>query len=252
MCLSIFPAFLNFWSMRRRTLWRRIHKTFKGRRALAVPLRLPIPIRSENGSKAVSKLVIHGIKFIASEWNCCHVTKEYTVRVDTRSMRGCWTTGCLAGWMYFNPHILAPFYRSKPVHHVYHTRVSCSIARPAAINLLLERRTHSNISGAGLWFDGLTTLVHSYISTPFRLQFVLLTGVSSLSLGLVSQADASTGVHDGRLLDDETIPLQTSNVAARVGQGNFVGLVGIQPNFALSALEDGGGEALLELKIDCN
>ena len=75
--------------------------------------------------------------------------------------------------------------------------------------------------------------------------------MSSLSLGLVSQADASTGVHDGRLLDDETIPLQTSNVAARVGQGNFVGLVGIQPNLALSALEDGGGEALLELKIDC-
>ena len=80
---------------------------------------------------------------------------------------------------------------------------------------------------------------------------LLLTSVTSLSLGLVSQADASTGVHDGRLLDDESIPFQTSNVTARVGQGNFVGLVGIQPNFALSALEDGGGEALLELKIDC-
>ena len=102
-----------------------------------------------------------------------------------------------------------------------------------------------------MWFDGSTTLVHSYI--PLLTDYKkLLTGVSSLSLGLVSQADASTGVHDGWLLDDETIPLQASNVAARVGQGNFVGLVGIQPNFALSALEDGGGEALLELKIDCN
>lgn len=75
--------------------------------------------------------------------------------------------------------------------------------------------------------------------------------MTSLSLGLVSQADASTGVHNGRLFDNETIPLQTRNVAAGVGKGNFVGLVGIQPDFALSALEDGGGETLLETKIDC-
>ena len=59
--------------------------------------------------------------------------------------------------------------------------------------------------------------------------------MSSLSLGLISQLNASTGVHDARLLDDETITLKTSDVAARVGQRNFVGLVGIQPNFALSA-----------------
>jgi hypothetical protein len=75
--------------------------------------------------------------------------------------------------------------------------------------------------------------------------------VSSLSLGLVSQANASTGVHDGRLLDDETITLQTSDVAARVSQGNFVGLVRIQPNLALSAFQDRGREALLKSKIDC-
>ena len=76
--------------------------------------------------------------------------------------------------------------------------------------------------------------------------------MTSLSLGLVSQGNAGTGVDHRRLFDNETVPLQTRNVAAGVGQGNFVGLVGIQPNFALSALEDGGGEALLELKIDCN
>ena len=74
--------------------------------------------------------------------------------------------------------------------------------------------------------------------------------MASLSLGLVSQAHAGTGVHHRRLFDNETIPLQARDVAAGVCQRNFVGLVGIQPNFALSALEDGGREALLETKID--
>ena len=74
--------------------------------------------------------------------------------------------------------------------------------------------------------------------------------MTSLSLGFVSQADAVTGVHNGRLLDDETIPLQTGDVAAGVGQGNFVGLVGIQPNLALSAFQDGCREAFLKTKID--
>ena len=77
-----------------------------------------------------------------------------------------------------------------------------------------------------------------------------LTCVTSLSLGLVSQANASTGVHDGRLLDNKTITLQTRDVATRVCQGNFVGLVRIQPNFSLSAFQDGGRKALLETKID--
>jgi hypothetical protein len=45
--------------------------------------------------------------------------KKYTVRVNARSMRGIWTTGCLAGWMCFNPQILAPlFYCPKLVQVV--------------------------------------------------------------------------------------------------------------------------------------
>ena len=74
--------------------------------------------------------------------------------------------------------------------------------------------------------------------------------MASLSLGLVSQAHTGTGVHDGGLLDNKTISLQTGDVATGVCQGNFVGLVGIQPNFALSALQDGCREALLKTKID--
>ena len=108
------------------------------------------------------------------------------------------------------------------------------------ILLLLEGITNRTRRGASPQSVSLSTSV-----------FLLLTSVTSLSLGLVSQADASTGVHDGGLFDDETIPLQTGDVAAGVGESNFIGLVGIQPDFALSALEDGGREALLETKIDC-
>ena len=90
MCLSIFPAFLNFCNMRRRTLWRRIHKTLKGRRALAVPLRLPIPIEriSKKESKAVSKLVSYenenhptdclGVELLSRDKGV-HSSSKYTI-----------------------------------------------------------------------------------------------------------------------------------------------------------------------------
>jgi hypothetical protein len=55
-------------------------------------------------------------------------------------------------------------------------------------------------------------------------------------------------VNNSRLLHDKTILLQTGNVAAGVGQRNFIDFVGVQPDLALSALEDGGSETLLKLK----
>jgi hypothetical protein len=72
--------------------------------------------------------------------------------------------------------------------------------------------------------------------------------VTSLALGFVTKLHTSTTVDHRRLLHDETISLQFEHVAARVGQGNFVDLVGVHPDFALSALEDIGREALLELE----
>jgi hypothetical protein len=57
-------------------------------------------------------------------------------------------------------------------------------------------------------------------------------------------------VHNGGLFDDEAVPFQAGDVSAGIGEGDFVGLVGIQPDLALSALEDGGREALLETEID--
>ena len=70
----------------------------------------------------------------------------------------------------------------------------------------------------------------------------------SLSLGLVAEGNAGTGVDHGGLLDDETILGKTGDVAAAVGQRDLVDLVGVEPDLALTALEDVGREALLELE----
>jgi hypothetical protein len=72
-----------------------------------------------------------------------------------------------------------------------------------------------------------------------------LTSVTSLALGFISQGDAGTRMDYSRLLDDQTVSLQTGNVTTRVGKTNFVDFVGVQPNLALSAFQNGSGEALL-------
>lgn len=85
-----------------------------------------------------------------------------------------------------------------------------------------------------------------------RLRWVeLLTGVATLALGLIAFPHSVPRVDDGGLLHDETIFLQPGDVATGVGQGNFIDFVWVQPDFALAALEDGSGEALLELKRHC-
>jgi hypothetical protein len=55
-------------------------------------------------------------------------------------------------------------------------------------------------------------------------------------------------MHYGWFLDDESIPMQTSNISSGIGKRNFVNFIGIQPNFAFSAFQDGSGQALLKFK----
>lgn len=75
--------------------------------------------------------------------------------------------------------------------------------------------------------------------------------MTSLALGLVTEVDACPRMNHEGFLDDGTILLQLDNVATGIGQGNFVNLVGIQPDFTLSAFQNGRGKALLETEIDC-
>jgi len=69
--------------------------------------------------------------------------------------------------------------------------------------------------------------------------------MTTLALGLISQSHTRTRVHNRGLFHDETIAIKTRDIAAGIGQGNFVDLIGIQPNFSLSALEDRRGQPLL-------
>merc|ERR1719394_1435046 len=89
---------------------------------------------------------------------------------------------------------------------------------------------HSLLGGSGI----LGTLALSETSVP------------SLPACFVVLANAGPGVDSNRLLDDKTILDELADVLARVGVGNLVDLVGVQPLLVLAALHDAGGKALLQ------
>lgn len=74
--------------------------------------------------------------------------------------------------------------------------------------------------------------------------------VSAFSSSKVQLAGAASGVHGDGLSDNEAIVDQLSDGLARVGVGNLALLTWIQPDLALTAADDGGGEALLSAQID--
>ena len=59
--------------------------------------------------------------------------------------------------------------------------------------------------------------------------------MSSLALGFIAELDPSPGVNRVGLSDDITIAGELGNVSTRVGQGNVIDFIGVQPDFALSA-----------------
>ena len=91
-----------------------------------------------------------------------------------------------------------------------------------------------------------------WIVAAFLYSFVILTGVSSLSLCLVSELNSCTGVYNSWLLDDQSVVFKTHDVATRVSEGDLVNLIGVEPNFLLSALEYGCCKTFLKLKGNCH
>jgi len=79
-------------------------------------------------------------------------------------------------------------------------------------------------------------------------QQLKLTSVATLSLCFVSQRNSRTRVYNSGLLNDKTITVKARNVSTGIGKGNFVDFIGVQPNLALTAFQDGGCEALLKLQ----
>lgn len=59
-----------------------------------------------------------------------------------------------------------------------------------------------------------------------------------------------TRVHGDLLADDEAVRHEFADCLAGVGVGDFVHFVGIEPDLALAAANDGGCEALLGTEID--
>lgn len=61
---------------------------------------------------------------------------------------------------------------------------------------------------------------------------------------------AGTRVHSGGLANDEAIGNQLADGLAGVGVRDLVDLIWVEPDLALSAVGDGGREALLGAEID--
>jgi len=65
-------------------------------------------------------------------------------------------------------------------------------------------------------------------------------GVTSLSSGQSILPRPGARMNGLRLLDDQTVLDQATNILSRVGIGNFIDFVGVHPNFVPPALENGG------------
>ena len=57
-------------------------------------------------------------------------------------------------------------------------------------------------------------------------------------------------MHGDLLANDETIGHELADCLAGVGVGDFVHFIGIEPDLAFAAANDGGGEALLSAEVD--
>jgi hypothetical protein len=76
------------------------------------------------------------------------------------------------------------------------------------------------------------------------------TSVTTDSPRLVQGACTSAGVCGDRLANDKTIFGELADCLTRVGGGDFGGFIGIKPNLALSAVENGRRKAFLGGEID--
>jgi hypothetical protein len=62
-----------------------------------------------------------------------------------------------------------------------------------------------------------------------------LTCVTTLALSFIPEGNTGSGVNHSRFLHNQTITVETADIAAGVGQRNFIDLIGVQPDLALSA-----------------
>lgn len=76
------------------------------------------------------------------------------------------------------------------------------------------------------------------------------TTVTTDAAGGVQLTGTGARVHGDGLADDEAILDELADGLARVGVGNLAGLVGVEPDLALAAADNGGRKALLRAEVD--
>ncbi len=76
------------------------------------------------------------------------------------------------------------------------------------------------------------------------------TTVTADAAGSCQLTGTGARVHGDGLADDETILDELADGLARVGVGNLAGLVGVEPDLALAAADNGGRKALLRAEVD--
>ncbi len=74
------------------------------------------------------------------------------------------------------------------------------------------------------------------------------TSVSTLGLGSHESLVARLGVNSVGLADDESVLDQLADVLSAVGTANLGGLVGVQPDLSLAALQHGSGQSVITLQ----
>jgi hypothetical protein len=88
---------------------------------------------------------------------------------------------------------------------------------------------------------------HTSIGSTLALT-VAHVATSTLSSGVLTNAEAR--VADLGLADDKTVLDELANVLARVGIGDLIGFVGVEPNLSLTTLENAGSKFLLASKVN--
>ena len=71
-------------------------------------------------------------------------------------------------------------------------------------------------------------------------------GVASLGFGRKACFDARTGMNDDRFANNKTIFVQFANVLTRIGHGDVVDFVWVQPDFAHTTFKDGCRQTFLK------
>jgi hypothetical protein len=98
-----------------------------------------------------------------------------------------------------------------------------------------------------VWCGDVDVLRHTGIGSTLSLTEATVTTITS---GQVQLAGSGSGVHGDGLADDEAIADELADGLTGVGVRDLADLVGVEPDLALAAPNDGCGEALLSAEID--